>query len=262
MNRREALRRSVLGFGALGLCGPLLDDGLLAAESGTLSASKLNGKAKSVIFLFMGGGPSQVDTFDPKPELTKLDGKDVPESIAVGVPRIARAPLRNLWASPFKFSPRGQSGLPVSELFPEVGRMADELCVLRGCRHDTPIHAPAEYIATTGTQVGDRPSLGSWLWYGLGSENRNLPGFIVFIAGETGRAPAWSNGFLPSRFQGNVVKAEGFPDLAPPPPGVDAKARAAQLELMDALNRRHRERHGGDSELEARIDRKSTRLNS
>jgi hypothetical protein len=252
MNRRDMLRRSVLGFGALGLCGSLLDDGLLSADDTPLSPTKLEGKAKSVIFLFMGGGPSQVDTFDPKPGLTKLDGKDVPESIAADVPRIARAPLRHLYASPFKFAPQGKSGLPVSELFPETGKLADELCVVRSCRHDTPIHAPAEYIATTGTQIGDRPSLGSWLWYGFGSENRNLPGFIVFLAGETGRAPAWSNGFLPSRFQGNVVKVEGFPDLNPPA-GVDAKARGAQMELLGALNRRHLERHAGNSELEARI---------
>src|SRR4051812_17944816 len=190
-----------MGFGSLALAGLLKDDGLLAAEPGPAPAPVAGGgKAKSVIFLFMGGGPSQVDTWDPKPDLTKLHGQDVPESIAGGVPRIARAPLKNLYASPYTFALHGESGIPVSDLFPEIARHVDELCILRSCRHDSPIHAPAEYMATTGTQVGDRPSLGSWLYYGLGSENRDLPGFIVFIAGETGRPVSWSSGFLPARY--------------------------------------------------------------
>src|SRR5206468_2646687 len=120
------------------------------------------GKARSVIFLFMGGGPSQVDTWDPKPLLARLDGQDVPESIGRDVPRIARAPLTNLLASPYRFARYGQSGIPVSEMFPHVGGCVDDICVLRSCRHDSPIHAPAEYLATTGTQVGDRPSVGAW----------------------------------------------------------------------------------------------------
>jgi hypothetical protein len=132
-----------------------------------------------------------------------------------------------------------------------VGKLVDDLCVLRSCRHASPIHAPAEYLATTGTQVGDRPSLGSWLLYGLGSENRNLPGFIVFRAGETGRPPAWSAGFLPARYQGTVVGPTGIPNVAMP--AVSTPNRQAQLRLIDELNRHHLERHAGHSELEARI---------
>src|SRR5207245_853376 len=108
-----------------------------------------------------------------------------------------------LLASRFRFRQYGQSGLPISDLFPETARHADDLCVLRGCRHDSPIHAPAEYLATTGTQIGDRPSLGAWVHYGLGSVNRNLPGFVVLLQnGSAVRPNGWDASFLPSRFQG------------------------------------------------------------
>jgi hypothetical protein len=248
------LQRAGLGLGTLALAGLLADDGLLEAapEAEARRLPSVRGKAKSVIFLFMGGGPSQVDTWDPKPELARLHGQNVPDSIARDVPRIARAPLTNLFASPYRFTPRGQSGVAVSELFPETGKWVDEICVLRSCRHTSPIHAPAEYLAMTGSQVGDRPSLGSWLYYGLGSTNQNLPGFIVFLAGETGRAPAWSAGFLPPRYQGTLVKAGGIPNLAMPH-GTGAAQRRAQLDLMARLNARHLERHAGNAELEARI---------
>src|SRR4051812_23905643 len=155
----------------------------------------------------MGLGLSQVHTFDPNPYLQKLHGTDVRPSIAAGAPRVDPALLNNLLASPYKITPCGQSGLPVSELFPELGKVIDDVCVLRGCRHNSPIHAPAEYLATTGTQVGDRPSLGAWVLYGLGSENRNLPGFVVLLQrGAAGRANAWDAGFLPPRFQGTRVE--------------------------------------------------------
>jgi hypothetical protein len=252
LTRRELLGRAGLGFGGLALATLLADEGrLVADDGGRLDPARLDGAAKSVILLFMGGGPSQVDTFDPKPELTRLDGQDVPQSIADGVPRVARASLRRLFASPYRYTRHGRSGLPVSELFPETGKLIDELCVLRGCQHDSPIHAPAEYLATTGSQVGDRPSLGAWLAYGLGSASRDLPAFVVLIAGETGRPAAWSSGFLPARYQGTVATA-GVPNVAPPP-GVTEAARRAQLDLLDGLNRRHLERHEGDSELEARV---------
>jgi hypothetical protein len=248
------LARAGMGFGTLALLHLLQDEGLLAAEGDRpgSAAAKPKPKAKSVIFLFMGGGPSQVDTWDPKPELAKLQGKDVPESIAKDVPRIARSRLDRLFASPYKFKPFGQSGIPVSDLFPHTAQWVDHLCILRSCRHDTPIHAPAEYIATTGTQVGDRPSLGAWLCYGLGSENKNLPGFIVFLAGETGRPVAWSSGFLPSRFQGTVVKKEGIPNLKMPA-GFTPENRQAQLDLIERLNQHHLQHHPGNSELEARL---------
>jgi hypothetical protein len=251
LSRRDMLARSGVGFGTLALAGLLAEEGLLHAEDRPVTPAP-GAKAKAVIFLFMGGGPSQVDTFDPKPELVRLRGKAVPESIARGIPRIVRARLDGLFPSPYRFLRQGKSGLPVSELFPEVGKCADDLCILRSCRHDSPIHAPAEYIATTGTQVGDRPSLGAWLSYGLGSESRSLPGFLVFVAGETARPTAWQHGFLPSRYQGVLVRKEGIPNLAMAA-GVSTVRRQAQLELIDALNRRHLQRHTGNSELEARL---------
>ena len=247
LTRREMLARAGCGFGLLALSD------LLAAEDDRPALRLREGaKAKSVIFLFMGGGPSQVDTFDPKPLLSRLHGHDVPPSIAQGIPRIARAPLNNLFGSPYRFARRGQSGIPVSEIFPHVGACVDDLCVLRSCRHDSPIHAPAEYLATTGTQVGDRPSVGAWVLYGLGSENQNLPGFIVMKAGETGRPVAWQSGFLPARYQGTIVESTGIPNVALPA-GTGPEEREAQLDLIDQLNRRHLERNTGNSELEARI---------
>ncbi len=254
-SRREMLQRGALSFGSIALADLMLRDGVLAAEPDARPAlgTHFPATARSVIFVFLGGGPSHVDTFDPKPLLGELQGEDVPESIAKDIPRIARSPLDNLLASPWKFNPCGDSGIPVSELFPEVGSCIDDICVLRSCRHSTPIHAPAEYIATTGTQIGNRPSLGAWLTYGLGSENQNLPGFIVFKTGTTLRPPAIGAGFLPARYQGTLVDAEkGIPNL-PLPDGISPSARRAQLELIGALNERHLARHGGHSELEARI---------
>ncbi|MCI0459592.1 MAG: DUF1501 domain-containing protein [Gemmataceae bacterium] len=255
MSRREMLQRVGMGFGSLALASLLLDDGLLTATNpdGSPLSLQPTGRARSVIFLFMGGGPSQVDTFDPKPLLTRLNGQNVPESIGRHVPRIARSPLTNLYASPYRFRPHGRSGIAVSEIFPEIARHVDDICMLRSCRHGSPIHAPAEYLAMTGTQVGDRPSLGAWLYYGLGSENRNLPGFIVMLSGENfGSQPAWSSGFLPARYQGTLVRADGIPNLAMPSGTTDSQRRA-QLDLIDDLNRRHLQRHGGNNELEARI---------
>src|ERR1041384_5613314 len=176
LTRREMLRRAGAGFGALALAGLFADE----AKAEPAGTPHFQPRARGVISLFMGGGPSQVDTFDPKPLLTQLHGKEVPSSIARGIPRIARAPLENLFASPYTFQKHGESGIEISSLFPEVARHVDDLCVIRSMRHDSPIHAPAEYIALTGTAVGDRPSLGAWISYGLGSENSNLPSFIVF----------------------------------------------------------------------------------
>ena len=253
-SRRELLGRCAAGFGTIALAGMLADERLLAAgDKGTIVTPSPRATAKRVIFLFMGGGPSQVDTFDPKPLLNELHGKSVPDSIARAIPRIARAPLENLCGSQFKFARHGQSGLEVSELFPNVARCADDLCLIRSMKHDSPIHAPAEFIATTGTGIGDRPSLGAWLYYGLGSENGDLPGYVVMKSGETIRPPTIAAGFLPARYQGTLVDGEkGIPNLQTPA-GVLPLQRRQQLDLLRRLNDKHLSRHGGDSELEARI---------
>lgn len=269
ISRRELLSRSWLGFGSIALAELLRREELLAADTFSLRPHS-RATARSVIFVFQGGGPSQVDTFDPKPLLQELHGKDVPESIGKLIPKIARSPLNNLLASPWKFRPYGESGIPVSELHPELGQCVDDMCVIRSCQHDSPIHAPAEFIATTGTQVGDRPSLGAWLTYGLGSENADLPAFVVLKTGETVRPPAIGTGFLPAQFQGVLVDSQkGIPNLALPD-GFTRADRESQLRLLGTLNREHLARSGKkddgsrpsafghrldeyDSQLEARI---------
>jgi hypothetical protein len=256
LSRREFFRRSGLGLGTLATALLLADERrLLAADGGRVDAARLRGPARSVIFLFMGGGPSHIDTWDPKPELARLQGKDVPESIARLLPKSNRLRVKNLHASPYSFQQYGQSGIPVSELYKETAKWVDEICVLRSVRHDSPVHTPAEFLLTTGSLTGTRPSLGSWLYYGMGTENRDLPGFIVMLEGENFAGPAcWSSGFLPARYQGTVVKAsEGIPHISLPPEYTIAQRRR-QLDALAQLNRRHLERHGTDSELEARIE--------
>lgn len=256
LSRRELLTRSTLGFGALALASLLQHDGLLAKADETAETTigpHSPPRARNVVFILLGGGPGHVDTFDPKPELMRLAGRPVPDSIARGIPRIARAPLDNLLASPWNFRKHGESGVEVSDLFPHLARCVDDLCVLRSCRHDSPIHAPAEYLTTTGSLLGDRPSLGAWLTYGLGSENQNLPAFVAFKTGETLRPPAIASGFLPARHQGVLVDvARGMPNLTLPP-GVELAQRRAQLDFLDELNRTNRERRAETSELDARI---------
>lgn len=264
------LQQSGLGMGALALATMLADDGLLAGEAQKNAGENSNasaaqpprkknvpaGRAKHVIFLFMSGAPSQVDTWDPKPQLARLDGQDVPESIARQVPRIKRSGLKNLMASPFKFSQHGESGIPVSELLPHTAKHVDDLCVLRTLHHRNPVHGPAECITLTGTQVGDRPSLGAWLTYGLGHENENLPAFLVMNLNTAGmqipQAAGWGAGFLPARFQGTAVTGEGIRNVKMPS-RYDEPSRRRQLELIEWFNRRHLENLGESSELEARI---------
>ena len=155
----SATRRRFLASG-LG-AGSLALQSLLAEESTGKQpgGSHFRPTAKSVIFLFMSGGPSQVDTFDPKPELAKLAGKDVPESLAKHVPKIKRAGLKNLMASPWEFRQHGECGMPISDLLPETAKHADDLCLIRSMEHRNPVHGPGECVALTGTGAGDRPSI-------------------------------------------------------------------------------------------------------
>jgi len=256
LTRREMLQRAGAGFGSLALTHLLGEEGRTAAAaspSGGPQGPHLPPRARSVIFLFMAGGPSHLDTFDPKPLLRELHGKDVPPSIARDIPRIARAPLNNLLGALFEFRKHGRSGIEISDLLPEVARHADDLCVIRSMRHESPVHQQAEFIALTGTGLGDRPSLGAWVSYGLGSENRNLPSFIVFKSNGGGPPPAWHSGFLPAQYQGTPCDGpDGIRDLQMPP-GYTRADREDQLGLLERLNYFHRERKDGESELEARI---------
>lgn len=254
-DRRRFLLGGGLGAGSLAL-STMLADGRELSPVSTAPTPHFKPTAKSVIFLFMSGGPSQVDTFDPKPALTKLAGKDVPESLAKYVPRIKRAGLKNLMASPWKFQEHGQCGMPISELLPHTARHADDLCVIRSMNHRNPVHGPGECVALTGTAAGDRPSVGSWSIYGLGSETTNLPAFITMNLHNDGmqypQAAGWGAGFLPSRFQGTVVDpVRGIRDVAMPAGTTNAKRRQ-QLDLIEWFNRRHLDRLVEHSELEAR----------
>lgn len=256
ITRRQLLERSGMGLGSLAFWNLLMEDGLLQAEGSKNLSTPIdpNARAKSVIFLFMGGGPSHIDTFDPKPELNRLDGQDTPESIQKLFKRTATMGngTRKLMACPFEFKQHGKSGLPVSSLLPHTAQHVDDLCLIRSMQHDTIIHTPGQYMLTTGTIVGDRPSLGAWSVYGLGSDNKDLPGFVLL--GDAPR-PAYGAGFLPAQYQGTKIvdPRQGIPNIHLPK-SVSETKRREQLTLIDRLNRRHLERLGeADLELEARI---------
>src|SRR5947207_8097183 len=192
----------------LGLAGLLSDDfisSVLAegkASPLTLKPPQFPAKAKRVIFLFMSGGPSHVDTFDPKPRLAQDNGKPLPFE----KPKLERTKTGNLLASPYSFEKPGQSGTEVSELWPHLSTCVDDLCVIRSMVADNINHNGACLQMNTGEQAFSRPSMGSWLLYGLGTENRNLPGFVVITPSQPAQgAPLWSSSFLPAAYQGTLV---------------------------------------------------------
>jgi hypothetical protein len=252
-SRREMLQRSVQGFGWLAASSLLAQD-QATGLAGAMQQLPHSPTANNVVFLFMAGGPSHVDTYDPKPELTRLDGQTTPESIQkhFQASAVQGNGTRRLMASPFRFRQFGESGQWGSTLVEQTARHIDDLCIVRSLQHDTVIHVPGEYVMTTGTIGGDRPSLGAWVNYGLGSENQNLPGFVVLGGGPR---PTCASGFLPSRTQGTMIQnaADGIPNLNMPH-GVSVEDREDQLDLIGRLNSRHLHRIASpDTELEARI---------
>jgi hypothetical protein len=265
--RREFLWETGGGFTGTALAGMLAVDGFfqqpaVAAElAGAMSPlavkkSHFPAKARSVIFLFMYGGVSQVDTFDPKPELTKHNGQPIPNLDQDPLFKV-RNPGK-LLASSRKFNPAGQSGLPISDLYPELSRQADELCVIRSMSADSFAHGGGLLQMNTGSLRLGHPSVGSWATYGLGTENQNLPGFVVMLdprGGPIGGAPNWSSGYMPATYQGTQFRTSGSPiiDLQPPA-GTTRERQREQLDLLAALNGKHREARPGESELQARIE--------
>jgi hypothetical protein len=215
--------------------------------------------AKRVICLFMNGAPSQVDTFDYKPELQKLGGQPVPESIkekragdAVG--GVFKHCKDELLASPFKFAQHGQSGLWVSEILPHLARRADDLCVIRSMTADSSNHAPATYQMNTGAVLGGRPSMGSWITYGLGSENQDLPGYVLlFDVGPFGGAANHSAAFLPGAFQGTRFYSEGDAVLNLRPPPERSDTQRSTYDFIGRMNAAHRAARSGFDDLDARI---------
>lgn len=251
--RRQALERLAGGFGMLALSN------LLHAEANPFApkATHFPAKAKRIVYLVMNGGMSHVDTFDPKPLLAKYNGQPMPG----GAPKTERS-TGSLFASPFTFRKCGQSGTEVSEIFSRTGSVIDEFCVIRSMWTEVPNHEPSLFMFNTGAIQPGRPSLGSWLLYGLGSESRDLPGFVVLCPGmPVVGSPLWSSAFLPPVFQGTFLKnTETDPyklirDIKAEDP---AESQRRQLDLLAELNREHLASRPGDTQLEASIDAMET----
>ena len=243
-SRRELLCRAANGFGGLALMRMLAQG---AAKNGMHHAAK----AKSVIFLFMDGGPSQMDTFDPKPRLRQDHGKKLPFQPPTTVFNISD----QIFGSPFSFKQYGQSGASVSELFPHVASCVDDLCIVRSMVADHSEHTAANYFMHSGSGFQGRPSMGAWVNYGLGSVSENLPGFIVLESGliPPGGLDCFASGFLPASFQGTLFRRGEHPvaDLQPPPD--HAGSQREKLGLLAKLNKGVVERFGEVSEIEATI---------
>jgi len=260
LSRREMLTRSANGFGAAALAAMLADEGQARQDKPGGSPADpfapkkppLPAKAKSVIMLFMDGGPSQVDTFDPKPLLEKYNGKPFPAKVEPTQFNNVGSTL----ASPWKFKQYGQCGMPVSDLFPNVGTCADDLAVVRSMVSNFPEHTNANYFFHTGNGSQGRPSMGSWVTYGLGTECRDLPGFVVVNSGmiPPGGIDCFGSGFLPAAYQGSLFRHGAHPvsDLVPPG-GQSAKSTAAKRDLLRNLDKLAKERFGDNDAFEAAV---------
>jgi hypothetical protein len=257
-SRRDLLRRCGMGFGMLGLAGVLEQSRLLAAEPvvNPLAPKKPHfaAKAKRIIHIFANGGPSHVDTFDPKPLLTKNHGKPLPTPNLPTERKTGTA-----FASPYKFEKRGKCGLEVSEIFANTAKHIDDLCVIRSMHADVPNHEPSLLLMNCGESRLIRPSMGSWLTYGLGTENQNLPGFIAMCPGgyPIQESQNWQAGFLPGVFQGTYIdtKNTSVEKLVEHVKNsqLTGSDQRKQLDLLLKLNKQHQADRPGDAQLEARL---------
>jgi len=256
VTRRDILARAGHGFGAIALGSLLGKPAGAAIRVNPLAAKPPNfaPKAKSVIFLFMVGGPSHIDTFDPKPALEKYEGQKLPDSYGKVVSQFTAGDTP-LLSSPWKFSRHGQCGMEVSTLFPHLAGCVDDICFVRSFYTESVVHAPAMYQVHTGRILMGYPSMGSWVTYGLGSESDNLPAYVVMPQPEgtpEGGAPCWGAGFLPAVYQGTVFRAGPNPILnLKPPPGMTPQRQKAALELLQKMN--DLDTLDSDTELAARI---------
>jgi hypothetical protein len=262
MTRRDWLLHAGAGFGGLALGDLMARDVPAGSEAiptpgGSMSPWRLAATARSAIFLFMEGGPSHIDTFDPKPELNRLAGRPLPPSFRPVITPMGegRAPLM---ASPRKWKQHGQSGLWVSDWLPHIATCADDLAVIRSCWSNGLNHVGGVCQMNTGSTLAGRPSLGSWVSYGLGTENDNLPAFVVMLdhprSQVAGGPRNWGTGFMPAVHQGTRIEGGSQPiaNLSTPAEVGDFRQRN-KLELLTALNRRHQETRFDQSELDARI---------
>jgi hypothetical protein len=261
ISRRAFLGRASQGLGAVALASLLRPSLLDAAVSrGVLATLPLPQRAKRVIWLAMAGGPSQLELFDHKPELGRLDGTPMPESFTRGQQLAQLQGQKLVCQRPqFKFRRHGKNGTELSELLPHLGSVVDDICIVRSMTTDAINHDPAHMFMNTGSQIAGRPSMGSWVTYGLGSESQDLPGFVVLTSVGKGRNPQpiaarqWSSGFLPSKFQGVQLRAKGDPVLyLNNPPGISRERQGGDVEAINALNRR-RDSLVDDPEVATRI---------
>ena len=249
--RREFLWQSGAGFAGTALASLLPGE---AAASPFETRPHMRPPAKSVIFLFMYGGPSHIDTFDYKPAMTGMDGK----TVAVDTfGRGGKKPGGRIVEPRWKFKQHGECGKWVSSLFPNVARHVDDICFLHSMQAESPIHGSAMLMMNSGRLLSGAPALGSWLSYGLGTENQNLPSFVVMLdpkGGPISGPKNWSSGFMPAVHQGTVLNASGSPILnLAPPANVPQDVQRTLLDTLEAQNRDHLERHAGVSDLDARI---------
>ena len=246
-----------LGFGSLALKALEADNTINPLQPLTPRLPAVAGKAKQIIFLFQYGGPSSFDLLDYKPQLIKLHGQPVPKSIREQPDRVGGVFQHcrdELMAGPWRWQQHGQTGQWVSELLPHTARHIDRLCQIRSMVSESSNHAPATYLLNTGAILGGKPSLGSWITYGLGSLNQNLPGYVLLykVAGLGGSAN-WSNAFLPAAFQGTQFRHQGDPVLNLRPPQKYLPTQRDTLDFTRTLNQRHAAQHSAHEQLEGRI---------
>lgn len=274
LSRRRLLQRSGCGFGWLGLAGLMQDEGLLAAAGaeGDVSERNLNPlaaqtghftpRAKRVIWIFINGGPSHVDTWNYRPELDRWDGKSIREfdpefSDTTGFFKNA---VGQLMQSPFRFTARGECGKMVPDIFPHLGQHVDRMAFLLSGHTESNNHSPALFAINTGFARMGFPCVGSWVTYGLGSESRDLPGFVVMSDPKgrglpKGHAANWSAGFLPGVYQGTHLRPTGEPiDNLVRPASMSDSAQRSELDLLNQLNRLHQQQFAAESEMAARIE--------
>ncbi|MCA9167160.1 MAG: DUF1501 domain-containing protein [Planctomycetales bacterium] len=257
ISRRHMLRSTAIGFGAMAADILLTEASVSATTTNPLAdrPTHFSPRAKRIIFLFMKGGPSHVDTFDQKLQLDRDDGQELP----FAKPRVQFAPTGKLLKSPWKFHPAGQLGMPVSELFPHVAGCVDDICFLHSVHGTNAAHGGASLKLHTGSDRFVRPSMGSWVLYGLGSENDNLPGFITICPTLAhGGVKNWSSAFLPAYYQGTPLGVASQPSTNAKlkyaeNSNVSPAHQRSQLDLLQLINRQHQEMAGDHPELEARL---------
>ena len=244
LQRRTFLKSAGGGVGSAALASLLARD--LAAAPGSLASTHHPAMAKRVIWLTMAGGPSQLELYDHKPKLAEMNGQGMPESFTKGQQLAQLQGQKLLCQGPqFKFTRYGRAGMEMSELLPHVGSVCDDICLVRSMTTDAINHDPAHMFMNTGSQIAGRPSMGSWVTYGLGTESEDLPGFVVLTSTGKGRSPQpiaarqWSSGFLPSKHQGVQLRSKGDPVLyLGSPEGVSRETQGADVAAVNALNRR------------------------